>query len=132
MPPYTRDRLEKGWFSNLQNLISLVAFHNDRIVGHAQILKFSHPRRKGTGDLLIYLHQDFHNAGLGTALLGELLKLARKEDMHRISIHVVADNKPALHLYGKFGFDIEGVMKDSYFGDDERYHDEVVMGLVLK
>ena len=32
MPPYTRERLEKGWLSNLQNLISIVAFYNDKIV----------------------------------------------------------------------------------------------------
>ena len=42
MPPYTRDRIEKNWLSNLQNMIPLVAFHGDRIVGHAQIFKFTH------------------------------------------------------------------------------------------
>jgi hypothetical protein len=49
MPPYTRDRLEKGWLSNLQSLISVVAFHHDKIVGHAQIFKHAHARRKGNG-----------------------------------------------------------------------------------
>jgi len=37
MPPYTRDRIEKWWLSNLQNHISIVALHGDKIVGHAQI-----------------------------------------------------------------------------------------------
>jgi RimJ/RimL family protein N-acetyltransferase len=50
----------------------------------------------------------------------------------RIGMRVVADNKPAIHLYEKFGFNAEGVMRDSSFGDDGRYHDEVVMGLVLE
>lgn len=132
MPPYTRDRLERGWFSNLQNLISIVAFHGDRIVGHAQILKFVHSRRKGTGDLVIYLHQDFHNVGLGAAMLVELLGLARKEGLHRIGLHVIADNKIAVHLYEKFGFKIEGALKDSYFGEDGKYYDELAMGLILE
>jgi RimJ/RimL family protein N-acetyltransferase len=132
MPPYTRDRLERGWFSNLQNLMSIVAFCGDRIVGHAQIFKFPHARRKGTGDLVIYLHQDFHNVGLGTAMLTELLGLARKEGLHRVGLHVIADNKIALHLYEKFGFKIEGVLKDSYFGEDGKYHDEVAMGLIFE
>ena len=56
MPPYNRERLEKGWLSNLQNLISIVAFYNDKIVGHAQIFKFPHPRLKATGDLIVYLN----------------------------------------------------------------------------
>jgi putative acetyltransferase len=131
MPPYNRERLEKGWLSNLQNLISIVAFYNGKIVGHAQIFKFPHLRLKGTGDLIIYLHQDFHNVGLGTAMLSELIRLAKKERLHRIGLTVVADNKPAINLYKKFGFKMEGVKRDAYFGEDGKYHDEIEMGLIL-
>jgi RimJ/RimL family protein N-acetyltransferase len=131
LPPYNRERLERGWLSNLQNMISIVAFYKDKMVGHAQIFKFPHPRRKGTGDLVIYLHQDFHNVGLGTAMLTKLIELAKREGLHRIGLDVIADNKPAIHLYQKFGFKIEGVKKDAYFGADGKYHDELVMGLIL-
>ena len=105
MPPYTRERIER-WLSNLQNLIALVAFYKDKIVGHAHIYKFPHPRRKGTGDLIVYLHQDFHDVGLGTAMLTRLIELAKKEGLHRIGLQVIADNKPAIHLYKKFVFKI--------------------------
>jgi RimJ/RimL family protein N-acetyltransferase len=130
MPPYSREVIEK-WYGNIQNLIALVAFDVDRIVGHAQILKFLHPRRKDSGDLIIYLHQDFHNRGLGTVMLGRLLESAREQGMHRISLHVIADNRRAVHVYQKLGFKIEGTMKDSYFGEDRKYHDELMMGLLL-
>lgn len=79
MPPYTTDRIEKWWLSNLQNLTPIVALHGDKIVGHAQIFKRAHARRKGTADLGMYLHQDFHNVGLGAAMLPKLLELARRE-----------------------------------------------------
>jgi len=131
MPPYTRERLEKGWLSNLQNLISIIAFYNDKIVGHAQIFKFPHPRLKATGDLIVYLHQNFHSVGLGTTMLSKLIELAKKERLHRIGLTVVADNKPAVNLYKKFGFKIEGVKRDAYFGEDGKYYDELVMGLIL-
>jgi len=131
LPPYTRERIE-SWLSNLQNLIAIVAFYDDKIVGHAQIYRFPHPRRKGTSDVAIYLHQDFHNIGLGTAMLAKLIELAKKEGLHRIGLTVIADNKPAIHLYQKFGFKIEGAMKDAYFGEDGKYHDELVMGLILE
>lgn len=131
MPPYNRERLEKGWLSNLQNYISLVAFYNDKIVGHAQIFKFPHPRLKATSDLFVYLHQDFHSVGLGTAMLSKLIEFAKKEGLHRIGLTVVADNKPAMRLYEKFGFKIEGVKRDAYFGEDRKYHDEIEMGLIL-
>lgn len=131
MPPYTREVIER-WLSNLQNIIAIVALYDNKIVGHAQIYKFPHSRRKGTSNLVIYLHQDFHNVGLGTAMLTKLIELAKREGLHRIGLHVIADDKPAIHLYKKLGFKIEGVMKDSYFGEDGRYHDELVMGLILK
>jgi putative acetyltransferase len=79
----------------------------------------------------MYLHQDYHNIGLGTAMLTFLLDLAKKQGVHRIGLHVIADNAIAIHLYEKFGFKIEGVMKEAYFGADGKYHDEIVMGKVL-
>lgn len=131
LPPYTRERLESGWLRNLENVIILLALHEKRVVGHAQIFRFPNPRRKGVGDLLIYLHQDYHNQGLGTVMLGQLLRLARNEGLHRLGLHVVADNRLAVHLYEKLGFRTEGVLRDSYFGEDDRYHDEIAMGLTL-
>jgi len=131
LPPYTRQLIER-WLNNVPNLIIQVALHDDRIIGHAQILKFRHPRRRGTGDLLIYLHQDIHNVGLGTAMLTKLLKQARKEELHKLNLYVIAENEQAIRLYEKFGFKIEGVKKEAYLGEDRRYHDELVMGLILQ
>jgi RimJ/RimL family protein N-acetyltransferase len=130
MAPYTMEVIER-WISNIQNLISLVAEYGNKIVGYASIFRFPHPRRKGVGDQLIYLHQDFHSVGLGTALMEKLLQLAKKEGMHKIELTVVVDNEVAIHLYNKLGFQTEGVSKDSFFGSDGKYHDMVKMGLIL-
>ena len=105
MQPYTREVIER-WLANVANLVPLVATCNDRIVGHAQILKYPHPQRKGTSDLIIYPHQDFHNTGLDLAMLTKLVELAKKEGLHRIGLQVVADNKCAVYLYEKLGFKI--------------------------
>jgi RimJ/RimL family protein N-acetyltransferase len=130
MAPYTGEVIER-WINSIPNLISLVAEHGKRIVGYTQIYKFSHPRRKGIGEQLIYLHQDFHNVGLGTAMMEKLLQLAKKEGMHKIELSVVAENETAIHLYRKLGFTVEGVSKDSFFGSDQKYHDLVNMGLKI-
>jgi len=130
MAPYTKDRIE-GWMNDLPNLIPLVSEYQGKIVGHAVIHKFPHERRKGTGELAVYLHDDFQNVGLGTAMTKRLLKLAKKEKMHRIELSVVAENKIALHLYEKCGFQIEGVSKDDFYGRDGKYHDVINMGLIL-
>jgi RimJ/RimL family protein N-acetyltransferase len=79
----------------------------------------------------MYLRRDAHNDGLGTAMLARLIDLAKTQRLHRVSLHVVADNKPAIHVYEAGGFKLEGVLKDAYFGGDNKYHDELVMGLIL-
>jgi len=55
-----------------------------------------------------------------------------EEGLHRIGLNVVADNKRARGPpVSKMGFKIEGVMKDAYFGEDGKYHDMLIMGLLL-
>lgn len=131
MPPYTRDRIER-WFATPQDTIGLVALDGDRIVGWCSIYKLPHPRRKGIGDLGIYVHQDFHGAGLGTAMTKQVLALAEEQRMRRIGLEVVEDNKVAVRLYKKAGFKTEGRLRDAYFGDDNQYHDSCIMGKILK
>ena len=132
IPPYSQDRLETSWWSNLNRLIAIYATISGRVAGYAHIRIQTHLRRRGIGDYLIYLHQDFHNVGLGTAMTKYILGLAHNAGLHRVSLDVVADNKNAIHVYKKVGFKIEGTQKDAFYGDDEKYHDEVFMGFVLQ
>jgi putative acetyltransferase len=130
MPPYTRERIER-WFASPQDMIALVALDGDRVVGWCSMYKQPHPRRKGIGDLGIYLHQDFHGVGLGTIMTEQALTLAEQQGMHRISLEVIQDNKVAVRLYKKAGFRTEGKLRDAYFGDDARYHDSFIMSRIL-
>ena len=77
--PYTRKYLKRDGEQPAEPraLLTLATFHNDKMVGHAQIYKSHDSQRKGIGDLAIYLHQDFHNTRLGTAMLSKLFELAK-------------------------------------------------------
>lgn len=33
LPPYNRERLERGWLSNLQGIIAIIVFYKGKIVG---------------------------------------------------------------------------------------------------
>lgn len=81
--------------------------------------------------MMIYIHQDFHGVGLGTEMISKLLAVARHKGLHRIGLEVVENNEAAVRLYKKFGFEIEGVLKDAYFGTDEKYYNELVMGILF-
>ena len=130
MPPYNRQRIER-WTSNLANSIILIAHDKDKIVGHLQISIGTSPPFREMGDLFIYLHQDYQNLGLGGTLMSEAIRLASERHMHRVELTVVADNHRAVRLYEKLGFQREGLKRENYFAEDGKYHDEIIMGILL-
>lgn len=130
LPPYDRPRIER-WTSDLTNRIILVARLEERIVGHLQLFRIPDERRKGVTELFIYIHQDFQNLGLGTKMMKKAIELAKERGFHRIGLTVVADNLRAIKVYEKVGFKKEGIARETFYGDDNRYHDEVEMGLLL-
>lgn len=130
MPPYNRQRIER-WTSDLENNIILLAFENARVVGHLQISRATNDRFRGKGELFIYLHQEYQNVGLGRAMMTEAIALARRRALHRIELTVVAENHRGLKLYEDVGFQREGLKRENYRGEDGRYYDEIVMGLLL-
>ena len=129
-PPYDEQKIDR-WMSGSKTGLSLVALSEGRLVGIAAVYQFPRPRMKGVGEMMIYIHQDFHGAGLGTEMTDRLLSLAKNKGLHRIGLEVVEDNKAAVRLYKKFNFEIEGVMKDAYFGADHKYHNMLVMGILF-
>ncbi|MEM9230798.1 MAG: GNAT family N-acetyltransferase [Pseudomonadota bacterium] len=95
-----------------QNFVCLVATSNEEIVGMAFLRRFE-GRRSHVGAVGMGVHDDYVGKGLGTRLLTSLLKVA--DDwwaLRRIELTVNADNAPAIGLYGRMGFEREGVLRD--------------------
>ena len=130
MPPYNRERIDR-FTADPENKIILLALADHRIVGHMQITFATNPRFRGIGELFIYLDQEFQNLGLGTALMEEGLSIARGRKLHRVELTVVAENHRGIRSYEKVGFKREGLKKENYLGEDGKYYDEIVMGILL-
>ena len=59
------------------------------------------------------VHDRFQGRGVGSALMAAMTDLADNWlGLHRIELTVYADNAPAVHLYEKFGFALEGTLRD--------------------
>ena len=130
MPPYTKETIDR-WMSNFERLIPLVAVYEEHIVAYAAIYKHFHSRQKGIGDMGIYIHQNFHNVGLGTAMAEKTLSMAKEQGLYRVELKVVEDNVAAVALYKKIGFKVEGNLVDAYFGADDKYHNLLIMGILF-
>src|SRR5947209_15215094 len=88
LPPYDRPRIER-WTTDLTNNITLLARLEERIVGHLQLFRIPFERRKGVGEVFIYIHQDFQNIGLGTMMMKRAIELAKERGFHRLGLTVV-------------------------------------------
>jgi len=66
------------------------------------------------------VHADFQGHGVGTALMEAAVDLAEHWlNISRIELEVYTDNAAALALYKKFGFEIEGTLRDYAYRDGQ-------------
>lgn len=76
----------------------------------------NHPRRKHAGQIGMSVRDDFQGQGVGSALMQAATGLADNWlNLQRLELEVYCDNEPAVGLYKKFAFEIEGTMKSYAF-----------------
>ncbi len=110
-----RKRLEK----QAANRYSLVACMQQEIVGSLGLVAAERsPRRWHAAEIGMAVHDDWQGRGIGTALLAAAIDLAdRWLNLERLELTVYADNAPAIRLYKKFGFEVEGHFRKYAFRD---------------
>ncbi len=88
---------------------ALVAVVNQRVVGQIDLEVEYGARRRDVGKFGMAVRDDFQRQGVGSALMAAMLELADGWlGLRRLELEVWTDNSPAIHLYEKFGFVIEG------------------------
>ena len=104
------------------------AFMDGELVGNVSVhciqdlLKYRH--RAGMG---ISVCKKVWNMGLGTVLVKEALSVAAKTSFEQIELGVFSDNRRALHLYEKVGFQKVGRIPGAFKLKDGTYCDEIQM-----
>lgn len=111
-----------------EGIVSLVACVENEIVGQLGLHTFPNsPRRRHAGQIGIAVCDDWQGKGIGTALMQAAVDLADKWlNLVRLELDVYSDNEPAIKLYKKFGFVIEGTMSRYSFRDGQ-YVDTYMM-----
>lgn len=112
---------EAEFISTMENSIDnimLLAKSDDKIVGCASLNRL--PRRmKHRGDFAISVAKDYWNKGIGSQLLNNIIAFAKENDFEVIDLQVRGDNKSAIHLYEKHGFEKIGEHPAFFKIDDE-------------
>ena len=118
--PYVSLDKRRDWLNNMSpDQYMLVAEVDGKVVGNIGIRR-GKDRLAHVAGLGMSVHDDYQNSGIGTALMRAILDMTDNWlNIRRVELDVYTDNLRAVHLYKKFGFQIEGVRRDFAFRDGE-------------
>lgn len=120
-----------SFFENcLSNSTVFGAYHQNKIVGIATLTqeigaKFSHKAHLSS----VFIEPAFQQKGIASVLLRSVIQYSQQH-VEQILLTVANDNKPALILYEKLGFQSYGVELKALKDKDE-YIDEILMKLFV-
>jgi putative acetyltransferase len=105
----------------------LVAEHAGRIVADFGCrIEHAFTITRHTAELGMSVDRCYRNRGIGARLMERGVDWALKNGIVRLELEVYSENAPAIHLYTKFGFEVEG-RKRMYAFQRGRYFDALVM-----
>ncbi|MCK1786043.1 MULTISPECIES: GNAT family N-acetyltransferase [Pseudomonas] len=93
--------------------LQLVALHGGEVVGQLGLEQYLRVRQSHVGSFGMGVTPAWQGKGVGSRLLTAALDVADNwMNLHRVELTVYADNEAAHNLYRKFGFEVEGLLRD--------------------
>jgi len=77
----------------------------------------------------VALVPEFRGKGIGARLMRKAIAAAWKRKFTRVELAVREDNRPAIALYKRLGFELEGVRRNA-FRVDGKYRNLLAMALL--
>lgn len=99
---------------NSGNSMIFLAEANNQLVGYLDAIGGIYNRSRHVVHISIAILKEFHHLGIGTKLFSELEKWAKLKNVERLELSVFTYNYPAIELYLKMGFEIEGIKHNSF------------------
>lgn len=107
-----------------ENELLLIAETGGRHIGNASLMSAGGFKRyRHRCEIAIALYQEYCGLGIGKAMLEMVFDIAKKAGYEQAELEVIANNKPAIALYEKLGFQKYGTFPDNMKYVDGSYVD---------
>ncbi|MBK8067443.1 MAG: GNAT family N-acetyltransferase [Rhodanobacteraceae bacterium] len=123
--PHFEDLLKSGCFHVWDEL--------GKVRGFCRINR--HPGRAAHGAYFgtFAVHPRDQGKGVARKILDTVISKLKEQGMTRIELMVEEDNTRAIAFYRRFGFEIEGVMRNAYKRAHEKHYvNELLMGMLFE
>jgi phosphinothricin acetyltransferase len=118
------DKLKKGF-------PILVATLNGQLVGFGYYSEFRlREAYKFTVEHSVYAHKKAIGIGIGKALLTELIKLAKQQELHTMIGVIDSENTNSIAFHKKYGFEEVGFIKESGYKFNRWLHSVIVQKML--
>lgn len=115
---------EPAYVKNIDNYDGEIVLHNDKVIGQVFV---GNEKTKDRGFITgLWVEKSYRRSGLGTRLLDDAVKT-----YDGIDLTVLKDNKEAINLYEKYGFDFAGYVNDKREIETD-FHKQKMMYMKLK
>lgn len=113
MPFQSVEAWRKRLVMDNERRLQLVALHGGEVIGQLGLEQYLRVRQAHVGSFGMGVATAWQGRGIGSKLLTAALDVADNwMNLHRVELTVYADNEAAHNLYRKFGFEVEGRLRD--------------------
>lgn len=114
-------QIEKGKWHTV-----LVEIEN-KLVGHGSLMRTDQVWSRHLGEIILLLSPDVRGKGLGNVLAGEIFAKAEELQLQKVVARMAADQKGAVQVFEKLGFNAEALLADYVIDRNDKTHDLIAM-----
>ncbi len=130
----TEPEVIRDWCRNIDlgRNLPLLAVSEGRIIGDTTLHQQLGGWKRHIGRISTLVHPQFRGRGLASALVAEVLELARHLGLEKVEAEFIGEQEAAIKMFALLGFS-NLLRLDNYVKDMQAIpHDYVLMGLDLK
>jgi L-amino acid N-acyltransferase YncA len=130
----TSPRVVQEWCEHLDysRALPLLALDGERIVADGTLHRRRAGARRHVGEIRVVVDGDYRNRGVGTALMHELIDIAKDAELEMVTFELVSDEQEAaVRTAGALGFIKIATLSNHVKDVHGKPHDLLIMGLPL-